>query len=574
LPGTIAEHRQRGTVFATVLRSAIFRKKIGKAKLQTALSALYSGISGAGILRCKRTVIAIAVAAAVVAASFPIVVSLFLARQESLTEQTRRVTLLARDVLRRNDETTRQIVAALDQMETIGLKDPCSENNIRLMARVALASEQLHAIGFIANQQLLCSSFSKYEPGIQVGRPDYISAHGSEIRTAVKLPSEPSVGFILVTRRASGYTAIVHPSLPLDVFVDEHGIALGLIGLTSRKVIDLRGSFDPHWIDALGDRKEVAFSDGRHVVGVRRSNVGDYAAFAALSADRIQLGIPRVAAVLVPIGIIVGVVLALAVAHVARTQLALPAVLKLALRRQEFSVEYQPVVDIHTGKWVGAEALVRWRQPSGELVRPDVFIPVAEETGLIQHLTESVLDIVGADGVDLFKRHKEFHLAVNLSASDLQSDHIIRLLERLASRTGAGPGNLIVEATERGLIKGDGVSKRLQAIRASGMRVAIDDFGTGYSSLSYLRSFEFDLLKIDKSFVDTVGTHAATSPVVSHIIALAQDLNLELIAEGVEDADQLRFLREHGVRYGQGWMFAKPMALPVLLAQLTPTLAV
>jgi sensor c-di-GMP phosphodiesterase-like protein len=366
----------------------------------------------------------------------------------------------------------------------------------------------------------------------------------------------------------------VHPRLPLDVFVDEHGIALGLIGLTSRKVIDLRGSFDPHWLDALGNRQKVAFSDGRHVVGVRRSNVGDYAAFAAVSTDSIEAGLPRVAVVLVPIGIIVGIVLALAVAHVARTQLALPAVLKLALRRHEFCVEYQPVVDIQTGEWVGAEALVRWRRPSGELVRPDVFIPVAEETGLIRHLTESVLEIVAADGVDLFRRHKAFHLAVNLSASDLQSDRIIGLLERLASRTGAGPGNLIVEATERGLIKGDGVSKRLQAIRASGVRIAIDDFGTGYSSLSCLRSFEFDLLKIDKSFVDTVGTHAATNPVVSHIIALAKDLNLELIAEGVEDAHQLRFLRENGVHYGQGWMFAKPMALPVLLAQLTSASAV
>jgi sensor c-di-GMP phosphodiesterase-like protein len=121
--------------------------------LRTALGALYSEIIGSGILRCRGTVIAIAVAAAVVAASFPIVVSLYLARQESLTEQTRRVTLLARDVLRRNDETTTQIVAALDQREAIGSKDPCTEDHTRLMAHGALALEQLHAVSFVANQR-------------------------------------------------------------------------------------------------------------------------------------------------------------------------------------------------------------------------------------------------------------------------------------------------------------------------------------------------------------------------------------------------------------------------------------
>ncbi len=521
------------------------------------------------MLRSRGTTIAIAAVVAVVTAALPIVISLYVARQESLAEQTNRISLLAKDVLRRTDETTMQIVSALDQMEATASHNPCSEDNILLMAREALASDELEAVGFVAHQQLLCSSFGRYKPGIQLGPADYISAHGGRIRTAVELPSEPHVKFILVTRGASGYTAIVRPNLLLDISADEHGITVGLIGLTSRKVIDLKGSFDPRWLDALGNRQEVTFSDGRNVVGVRRSSVGDYAAFAARSTVGAAAGLRRIAVVLMPIGTIAAVLLALAAAHVARTQLALPAALKLALRRHEFFVEYQPVVDIQSGRWVGAEALVRWRRPSGELVPPDVFIAAMEETGLIPHLTEHVLDIVGVDGADLFRRHSEFHMAINLSPSDLQSDRIIGLLERLASRTGAGPGNLIVEATERGLIKGEGVGKRLQHIRASGTRVAIDDFGTGYSSLSYLKSFEFDLLKIDKSFVDNIGTHEATSQVVSHIIEMAKDLNLELIAEGVEDAHQLHFLLEHGVRYGQGWIFAKPMALPVLLSQLT-----
>src|SRR5262249_18988468 len=230
-----------------------------------------------------------------------------------------------------------------------------------------------------------------------------------------------------------------------------------------------------------------------------------------IPAVRVEAGLRHTAAVLLPIGVTAGVVLAFAILYVGRLQLALPAALRVALRRNEFSVSYQPVVDLQTGAWSGAEALVRWRRPDGETVRPEIFIPVAEDTGLIQQITERVVDIVGTDAQGLFRSRPDFHIAINVSSADLNTDRIIRLLERLAEQTGARSGNLVVEITERGLIEGQEVSARLHEIRASGVRVAIDDFGTGYSSLSYLKNFEVDLLKIDKSFIDTIGKDAATS---------------------------------------------------------------
>jgi sensor c-di-GMP phosphodiesterase-like protein len=506
---------------------------------------------------------------AIAAVSGPILISLYLARQQSLGEQFTRVGQLASDVLRRADAATTQMSAGIDVLRRAGAADPCSDENIALMSRVAVAADQVQGFGFVSGDRLLCASFGKYPDGVPVGSPDYVSARDVAVRSAVMLPNIPDVRFLLVSPGAAGgYSAVVHPRLPLDIFADDPGITVGLVAYSQKLPIDLRGNYDPRWLVPLDKGRATQFLDGESIVGVRRSADGDFVSLAAIPAADVEAGVRRLALVLVPFGAFGGIVLAAAVLYIARLQLALPAVIRGALRRNEFFLEYQPVIDLRTGAWAGVEALLRWRRANGELVRPDLFIPVAEETALIGRITERVIDLIADEAAGLFAGHPDFHIAFNLSSSDVSSARTAVLLERLVERTGGTPRNFIVEITERGLVSGDAAKAFLQQVRAMGMGIAIDDFGTGYSSLSYLQTFDVDYLKIDKSFVDTIGADAATSHVVSHIVEMAKGLNLQVIAEGVETKTQAAFLRERGVRYSQGWLFARSMPMSEILKRL------
>jgi sensor c-di-GMP phosphodiesterase-like protein len=303
---------------------------------------------------------------------------------------------------------------------------------------------------------------------------------------------------------------------------------------------------------------------------MRRSTRCDLAVYVALPIAEVDAGFRRAAMFLLPLGACSGIVLAWAALLLLRRQAALPAIMRLALKRREFFLEYQPIVDLQTGHWTGAEALIRWSRPKGEIMRPDHFIPVAEENGLITLITRRVLSLAQDDAADLFARYPHCHIALNLSAEDLHSMGTVDLLLDLKRATGAGPGNIVIEATERGFMQGDLAHSVIAALRANGFQLAIDDFGTGYSCLSYLQSFKVDYLKIDKVFVDTITTDAPASHVVAHIIGLGRALGIKMIAEGVETEEQAMFLRSRGVQYAQGWLFGKPMPFHAFANQLAP----
>jgi sensor c-di-GMP phosphodiesterase-like protein len=232
-----------------------------------------------------------------------------------------------------------------------------------------------------------------------------------------------------------------------------------------------------------------------------------------------------------------------------------------AVRRHQFIVAYQPIVDLTTRRCIGAEALVRWKHQN-RIVRPDHFIPLAEHRGLIQAITDQVFDTVLLELGEFLHRYKELYVSINLSAADLTSR---RFLERLTPALAAAqiaPQQIRIEATERCFLDADAAKEVIQAFRDAGHPVYIDDFGTGYSSLSHLQNFQVDALKIDKSFIDTVGQDAASSSVASHIIDMALTLHVQVVAEGIEREEQACYLHTRGAQFGQGWLFSAPLTAP------------
>jgi diguanylate cyclase (GGDEF)-like protein/PAS domain S-box-containing protein len=235
--------------------------------------------------------------------------------------------------------------------------------------------------------------------------------------------------------------------------------------------------------------------------------------------------------------------------------------LRRALRDGEFLLHYQPQVDIETGRIVGMEALVRWLDPEVGLVPPSAFIPVAEESGLIGPLSEWVLR-------EACRQNKAWQddglpparVSVNLSARQFQQRDIARLVMSVLEETGLEPQYLELELTESAIMRNaEEAVVMLNELHALGIGLAIDDFGTGYSSLSYLKRFPVDRLKIDRSFVSDIGASSDDETITSAIIALAHSLDLQVIAEGVETAAQLDFLKERACHEMQGYFFARPM---------------
>lgn len=241
-------------------------------------------------------------------------------------------------------------------------------------------------------------------------------------------------------------------------------------------------------------------------------------------------------------------------------RLTLETDLSRAIERNEFLLWYQPIVDVRTRRLIGAEALLRWQHPERGLIRPDDFIAVAEETGLIVPIGEWALRQACEQGARWTKNDGEFCITVNISAMQVDAANFEDTLLRTLSETQFDPANLELEFTERYLMKD---SRRgievMRSLRAAGVRIGVDDFGTGYSSLAYLKQLPVDTMKIDRLFVRDVATVPYDAAIARAIIALAGSIRLRVVAEGVETIEQADLLEALGCCVMQGYYFSKPV---------------
>jgi diguanylate cyclase (GGDEF)-like protein len=244
-----------------------------------------------------------------------------------------------------------------------------------------------------------------------------------------------------------------------------------------------------------------------------------------------------------------------------KDKLSLEVLLRKALENKEFIVYYQPQVDLIEKKIIGAEALLRWNSSEYGIVSPERFIPILEENGLISQVGEWVLnEVCNQSKRWVEKGFPRIRIAVNLSSQQFLKDNLVEVISNTLIETGMDPNYLELEITETMTMDVERAIIVLDQLNALGVRISIDDFGTGYSSLNYLKKFSIHTLKIDKSFVRDIMLDKNDSNIVSTIISMAHNLNLDVVAEGVETKDQLNFLQMKKCDAVQGYYFSKPLS--------------
>src|SRR6266850_1216272 len=254
-------------------------------------------------------------------------------------------------------------------------------------------------------------------------------------------------------------------------------------------------------------------------------------------------------------------------------RLSLETSLRHAIDNEEFVTFYQPIVNLSSREVAALEALVRWQHPELGLLAPIEFLDLAESTGLIIEISESVMRAACRQTLQWQKQgRKNLRIAVNVSARHFRQKNFIDRLMHIVTETQLGPRSLELELTESSIMENpEAAAESLREIRALGFAVAIDDFGTGYSSMSYLKQFSVDTLKVDRSFVSGADTDPHNAAMVRAMVTLAHDLNLRVVAEGIESESEALFLKQLTCDEGQGYFFSRPQPAIVVESLLFPT---
>ncbi len=488
---------------------------------------------------------------AVLAAAVPIAVMVYATWDRAVSVEQQRLHAIAERSLRRTEVSYQEALAALKSAEATVLP-PCGVEHIQRMQTLVMTTPSSDQMGYFEGGKLRCTSWGPFQQDVDQPTPDHVTSDGAGITVNVR--PEAAGRRPMLSMMYGSYDVLVDPRRFVDVIVDPD-VRLALASPDGRLLTQQDG-MDQALLQRLlrepgeGLDRDTLYASARS---------GEWLAIATAPRTALAATFRQQAWLFVPLGLLMAAAGAGLVIWLSRRRLSMRGELGIAIRRRELYLHYQPIIELDTGICVGAEALVRWQRPDGTQVRPDLFIPLAEEAGMIAAITDLVIENVVADMRELLAEDRSAHIAINLAAEDISSGRALKVISQRMAGSGILPQQIWLEATEHGFLDIDRARTMLAAARRAGHSVAIDDFGVGYSSLQYLQQLPLDALKIDKSFVDAIGTESATSPVTPHIIGMARELGLWVVAEGVETEAQLAYLHSQHVQFGQGWLFSRPL---------------
>ncbi len=522
----------------------------------------------------RKLIILLAALAALAAGLVPVSIAIWFAYTTTVGEAEANLHSIAETIA----ANTSQLLDDVDQ-GLIALSDlsyDCTPEDVKAMNTMAYDIPEISDLGLMRpDGKLVCTSWGPVIPPVVPDIPE--PSPGFSLLGPMEIKLMNRFGLIAIRLREDGSRlgALIHPSVLIGRLVadlGEHGFVVLLrredthLYAWNGNVPEMEMVESEHESGDGSTHLRALFKDGieRTLFAVELEGYpGMYSVAAAADAWILHDWI-RVASILGAVGAGTSIFLIFLLLVMLRRRLSLQGELESSLQKDEFQINYQPVIDLKSGQCVGAEALISWVQPGGKIVRPDLFIPLAEDTGLIEPMTEWLMKQIRLEMEGFLGENRDFHIAINLSPIHFESDKILSASSRIFGTSAIMPDQLVYEITERGLIKEDNEIARtvMTKLRNRHSRIALDDFGTGYSSLSYISSFPLDYLKIDKSFVSAIGTDALMSGLVDSIIDMAKRLDLKIIAEGIETPGQESYLAERGVDFAQGWYYSK--AIPAM----------
>lgn len=438
----------------------------------------------------------------------------------------------------------------------------CSPEFLAAMRSIVLDTYTIRDAAYREGDMVRCSSGAgQVLVSVQsFGPPLFRAVSGAETWRNIELPSAPGVKSTIIMRGA--FSLMVAPVSPQSR--SGRPISTVLVNPLSGAVTTISGPKISLSAAALlahkPARKGLRFISAECVEGAYVC----YVQVMGLREIWYEFSLPI--ALLVLLGSVVGGSLSLLVLQAQRKRATLENRLRRALDTNEISLEYQPIVELGSGRVCGAEALMRWTLRSNEKVSPTAFIACAEESSLITDLTCFAIRTVSRELRSLLRNEQDFVISINIGSRDLTDPRFLLALETHIVATGISPRRIALELTERQPIDTPDARATIRSLHAKGYRIYIDDFGTGYSNLAYLGELSVDTIKVDMIFTQSVGSDTIRARLIPSILGVARDLGISVIIEGVESEEQERYFRASGAHFAQGWRYSRSVPARDLLS--------
>ncbi|MGL5599618.1 MAG: EAL domain-containing protein [Silvania sp.] len=497
------------------------------------------------------------IAGVIMVVLLPVMLSLWFAQQRAISETSSHLRSFAELALDKTELVIQQVdLARNDAVKYAG--DICTPAHRQYMLNIVRGRLYIADLIYAKDRDFLCSTLSTPQNAYTIPVANYTRPPDVSIYYYRDTPFY--AGYKMTYMQQGNYVVVVNPLTYSEVMSSDHSLAWGVFDTVTNTFFSISEQANENILHKLVDDDEAIFQHEGRFYTVVQSPKRPIAAIVSTTNKRFYAALYHQATLTLPLGMLCSIIILLLWSRTRREFNSPGRLLHRALNKRQLCLHYQPIIDIKSNQCVGAEALLRWPGFNGPVMSPVEFIPLAEKEGMSERITDYVVEELFSDLGHFLACNPHLYISINLSATDFHSSRLIAMITDKARHYSVRAQQIKIEVTERGFIDVPKTTPVIQAFRQAGYEVAIDDFGTGYSNLHNLYSLNVDILKIDKTFIDTLTTNSTSHLIVEHIIEMAQSLRLKTIAEGVETAEQVTWLHKRGVQYCQGWHFAKAMS--------------